>query len=322
MSEARTIVSVIIPVFNDGERALDAVRVMLEQAIPDGFQLELIAVDDASSDGTPELMATCRDQRFSLLRLEYNQGRSAARNKGAQQSRGEVIIFMDCDCVPVDEHFVSAHLRAIDHGHVASTGEIIDTQGGFWARYQKAASQRRKRQHAQGTTYSGSSANLAIRRSAFDQTGGFNTQYRRYGFEDRDLLIRLADIGDIAWAEDAAIRHLGVPSLAEVSRKMMVAGAFSAEHFSRRHPAAYRALGYAAIDARLHPWLRFVALTLGRLPATIAPFLDRWLERIPFPVSRTLVKVISGLAFMYGTARAHALESSTLSDGTSKPAEM
>ena len=88
--------SILIPTWNAEatiERALDSV--LAERAI----QLEVIVVDDASTDGTADIVASVadRDPRVVLLRLRANGGVSAARNRGLTMVRGEWVAFLDAD---------------------------------------------------------------------------------------------------------------------------------------------------------------------------------------------------------------------------------
>lgn len=299
-------VCVVLPVYEDGERALDAIGSLLRQALPDGLTMDILVVDDGSKDDTAERIAGVCDQRVELLRLEENRGRSQARNAGSQGSRSQYLVFVDCDCAPTTDWFLSEHVASLKAGAVASTGPVSGSGRGFWDRYQRDASRRRKRQFDNGCTCSGSSQNLAVLRSAFEDVGGFDTTYRQYGFEDRDLLLRLAEIGDIAWTASAEVRHLDALHLQDVCRKMTESGQHSSARFAARHPSAYRQLGYAAVDCRQRTWLRPLASLLGpRMPALAAcvePALHRrW---IPYPLRKGMVKVASAVAFMYGTTRA------------------
>ncbi|TXI84648.1 MAG: glycosyltransferase, partial [Cupriavidus sp.] len=87
-------VSVIIPTFNRAHvlgRAIDSV---LGQTYAD---LELIVVDDGSSDGTAGLMKSFGDPRLRYVQQAKNQGVSAARNRGIAEARGEWLAFLDSD---------------------------------------------------------------------------------------------------------------------------------------------------------------------------------------------------------------------------------
>lgn len=86
-------VSVVIPVFN-GERFIgEAIKSVLGQSVGD---LECIVVDDGSTDGTRELLSQIPGIRVIE---QANRGVSAARNIGAEASRGDLIAFLDADDV-------------------------------------------------------------------------------------------------------------------------------------------------------------------------------------------------------------------------------
>lgn len=298
------IVSIVVPVYRDGTRAIEAARAMAAQVLPVGINVEIILVDDGSDDDTPTKLA--RDAApAQVLRLERNAGRSAARNAGARLASGVVIVFMDCDCIPVGRDFLAAHLASLESGAVASTGSVTGRGDGFWDRYQDEASLRRERQHAAGNPYSGSSQNLAVRKAAFEQVGGFDSGYRQYGFEDRDLLLRLSALGRIAWTPKAVVRHLDRLNLTQVSRKMAEAGEHSSLRFAARHPEAYRALGYARLDARARPWLRFLARPLDVILGPLSRLLDRQLTKsvLPYALKALLVRLITGASYLAGTSR-------------------
>lgn len=65
----------------------------------EGVRLELIAIDDCSSDGTFEILSeyAARDPRVRLIRHEKNQGIGASRNDGLEAVRGDCFIFVDGD---------------------------------------------------------------------------------------------------------------------------------------------------------------------------------------------------------------------------------
>jgi len=87
-------VSVVIPTWNRAEIALRAVNSVLEQSFRD---LELIVVDDASTDDTVERLRAVTDTRLRIVRQSVNQGVAAARNRGLAEARAPLVAFLDSD---------------------------------------------------------------------------------------------------------------------------------------------------------------------------------------------------------------------------------
>jgi glycosyltransferase involved in cell wall biosynthesis len=86
-------VSVIIPTYNRAEKVRNTIESVLAQTITD---LEVIVVDDGSSDGTGKLLKEVFGDRIRYY-AQANQGVSAARNKGIAEARGEWLAFLDSD---------------------------------------------------------------------------------------------------------------------------------------------------------------------------------------------------------------------------------
>lgn len=99
--------SIVIPVYN---RRREIVRALESCLVQDFTDFEIIAVDDASTDGSPEVIRSFADPRVQLLVHERNQGECPARNSGVQAARAEWILFVDSD------HALKPHaLSRIDH---------------------------------------------------------------------------------------------------------------------------------------------------------------------------------------------------------------
>lgn len=88
-----SLVSVVIPTFNYAEFLPEAVKSVLEQ---DHSDLELIVVDDGSTDNTQEVLGGIVDPRMRVL-TQSNSGIGAARNTGITNARGEFLAFLDAD---------------------------------------------------------------------------------------------------------------------------------------------------------------------------------------------------------------------------------
>jgi glycosyltransferase involved in cell wall biosynthesis len=87
----RELVSVIIPCYNQAAYLGEAIESILEQTYQ---HFEIIVVDDGSTDETAEVAG--RYERVRVVRQE-NRGLSGARNRGIEESRGEMLVFLDAD---------------------------------------------------------------------------------------------------------------------------------------------------------------------------------------------------------------------------------
>lgn len=106
-------VSVVVIGYNDAARLPDAVRSVLEQTL---HNLEVVIVDDHSSDDTPQVGArlAAADPRVRFLRLEENSGGcSKPRNTGIEAARGRYVMFLDSNDV-LDRHACLNMLQAAE----------------------------------------------------------------------------------------------------------------------------------------------------------------------------------------------------------------
>lgn len=98
--------TVIIPTYNGKNKIINAIRGLEKQKlVPD----EVIIVIDGSTDGTAEML---RNEKICLPKFKIieqeNLGRAAVRNRGAAESTGDLLIFLDDD-MTVPEHWLQAH---------------------------------------------------------------------------------------------------------------------------------------------------------------------------------------------------------------------
>lgn len=87
-------VSIVIPTYNASVTLPDAIESVLDQTLSD---IELIVVDDCSTDNTQDVVPQYTDPRVTFVRHEENKGGSAARNTGIELAEGEFIAFLDAD---------------------------------------------------------------------------------------------------------------------------------------------------------------------------------------------------------------------------------
>ncbi len=93
-------VSVIIPVYNAEKYIGEAVDSILRQTFKD---FEIIILDDASTDKTPEIISSYKDDRIKVYRNEKNLYIAGNRNKGVALSKGKYIMWQDADDISMPD---------------------------------------------------------------------------------------------------------------------------------------------------------------------------------------------------------------------------
>lgn len=120
--------SVLLPTWNAAATVERALASILDEV---DVRLECIVVDDASTDGTADVVASVaeRDPRVVLVRLETNGGVSNARNRGLVVARGTWLAFVDADDVILPEG-LAAIMRPTDDPTVrAVVGQRVQFDG-------------------------------------------------------------------------------------------------------------------------------------------------------------------------------------------------
>jgi rhamnosyltransferase len=121
MSRDAPPISLVVPTRNGGGAWRETLTAILRQQCPHSF--ELIVIDTASEDGTPELAERlCADpvqnprriplRLIRIARHEFGHGRT--RNLGARLATGKVVMFLSQDATPVGDDWLTTFLRALD----------------------------------------------------------------------------------------------------------------------------------------------------------------------------------------------------------------
>ena len=193
------VVSVVIPTFNrcrSLERALDALR---RQTL-DPASFEVVVVDDASDDGTAEMLAARRDPyALGIERHGVNRGPAAARNTGLRRVVAPVVAFTDSDCEPAPS-WLTAGLDAIAEGAVVVQGRTLPTPDatlGPWSYTQRIES------------LSGlfETCNMFFLTRALRDAGGFDESIGNFGEDTAAALAVLRRGGTATFASQAVVHH-------------------------------------------------------------------------------------------------------------------
>ncbi|MDQ2662718.1 MAG: glycosyltransferase [Candidatus Eremiobacteraeota bacterium] len=164
------------------ERVLDA---CFEQTVDPGMY-EVVLVNDGSTDATPDVIERARTRAsmpFTVID-QPNSGLAKGRNAGIAASRGDRIIFIDDDVLPLPD-FVEQHLRshdraprAIVRGAAINVESFEDLPPPIWTL----------------ANYSGNyfwTTNVSVPLQTIRAIGGFNETFAEYGWEDIDVGLRL-----------------------------------------------------------------------------------------------------------------------------------
>ena len=193
------LVSVICLCYNH-KRFLEAsVRSVFDQTWPN---VEIIIVDDASTDGSPELLRQYADQRqVQMVLLPENLGNCAAFNRGLALARGKYIIDLATDDVLFPERIEKQVLffEKLDKevGVIFSNSEYIDAQDNH-LRYHYPVDREQKARQAvpQGNVFSTllssyfiSSPSMMMKKEVLDKLGGYD---ENLAYEDFDFWVRSA----------------------------------------------------------------------------------------------------------------------------------
>lgn len=208
------LVSVIIPVYNGAAvltRCLESLKAQTYDRV------EILVVDDGSTDNS----TACVQPPVRLLSTGGRKGAGAARNLGANEAKGEVLAFTDCDVVAPPD-WVARAVRQLREREV-------DAVGGSYAGPVKQTCIQRfayeelawRRRHFKGEVRTMVSNNLFCKKDAFHAVGGFPERYRAASSEDMEFSWRLSGRYRIWWDEDNGVYHDFADTLDRYLRQQM-----------------------------------------------------------------------------------------------------
>jgi glycosyltransferase involved in cell wall biosynthesis len=262
----RTEVSVIIPTYNRAERINRAISSVLQQTFED---LEIIVVDDGSTENIRGVIENFHSQKIVYMRHENNLGVSAARNTGMRAAKGKYIAWLDSDdeWLPSKlERQVTAMDKARDNVGLCCTGyylskgkvfrKIIPFYSGSWLRSLLL------RCDLPGPI-------IFFKKSVLDAVGYLDESLLRY--EDWDWLIRCAKHYDFLVVEEPLMVFMpssdASPEIVERSALRFIEkhlddfAAFGRSYFTKtllahpfNYPEAYFGLLDTYLDTRLFQW--------------------------------------------------------------------
>lgn len=259
-------VSIIIPALNTHHTLSTCLQACQSQMLPAGVQLEIILVDDGSTDGTQEIAKAANVQ---LIQHPNQRGAAAARNSGLAVAQGEIILFTDADCVP-QPNWVAEMTRPFQDATIQGCKGIYAThQPELVARFvQIEYEDKYDLLRTQPVIDFIDTYSAGYRAEVLKAVGGFDEAIRYV--EDQELSFRLAAAGHkMVFQETAVVYHQHSNSLRRYVRKKVMIGYWKAQ-IMRRYPE--RVIKDSHTPQVLKLQMGLVALSLGTLAtSTIFP---------------------------------------------------
>ncbi|MEW2143903.1 glycosyltransferase family 2 protein [Micromonospora vinacea] len=106
--------SILMPVYNEAERVAEALKQAL--AVPYPCEIEIVVVDDGSTDETAEILARTDDPRLRVVTHPRNAGKGAAIKTAVDSARGEYMVILDAD-LEYDPQDIPKLLAPVLEGH-------------------------------------------------------------------------------------------------------------------------------------------------------------------------------------------------------------
>lgn len=188
------LVSVVLPVYNAAPYVAAAMTSVLRQTVHD---LDLIVVDDASTDASAHIAASCEDRRVVVVQHDTNRGYPAAMNTGLQVASGRYVARMDADDVSAPNR-LERQLEALEgrsYAFCGTTRYSLSPNGCVIALPAPLTPQGRCVLETWDDLMAGrrlfADPSVLVERQAIDDAGGYRT-YQRSG-QDVDLWLRLME---------------------------------------------------------------------------------------------------------------------------------
>jgi len=198
-SATSPLVSVVMPAYNAERHLAQAIESILNQTIQD---IELIIVDDSSTDDTPNIIARYMqtDPRVRALRNESNLGPAGSTNRGVAAARAELIAGMDADDISVPSRLSKQVGFLAEHPEVAVVGSYVShineaNKMLSLSRTGPASISDFHRLRARGEATMVFGGTSLYRKALFEEVGGFDATLRAAA--DIEFCDRMSDIGPI-----------------------------------------------------------------------------------------------------------------------------
>jgi GT2 family glycosyltransferase len=211
-------ITVVICTFNRAHVARLALESLVAQETRDRFDYEVVVVDDASTDDTPDMVQTFTGGTAPEVRYvrAHGEGVAVARNRGIEEARGTWVAFTDDDQVNDPHWLVELYETAMEQDARVVGGGVelrLETEPAFPLTDVTSAilGQKRNPEGRIGRLMDcPGTGNVMFRRDVFDEVGKFDPELV-WGGEDADLMLRIMQADIPVWFNPRSIVHHLIP---------------------------------------------------------------------------------------------------------------
>lgn len=301
-------VEIIVPAFNASQTLEPCIESIYKQVLTSQWILNACIVNDGSQDQTLPLACKLKEKYNSIriVNITENGGRATAINNGILSSNADIVGILDSDCWYATDTTLSNALAEYKAKNLKGlAGLTTSNKAGFWGKYLRDVNERRRNvtDHSYFTT-----ANCLFDRILISTCGLFSNKYCRYGFEDRDLILRFVAMygsDKLCLGEQfIALHDVGDLRLPHLAEKFYISGRYSAATFRADHLDDYKRSIYKHFDYNCITSTQRILLSLAALAAnSLMQVTSRAIasELIFFPIKKLMVKIVVALYFFKGT---------------------
>jgi glycosyltransferase involved in cell wall biosynthesis len=302
-------ITIVVPTYQRREMVVDTVRALSDLQYQGEF--EILVVVDGSTDGTAAGLAELECAVPLRVLQQENRGLAAARNRGAAGSRNEVLLFLDDDMKATPD-LLEQHARCYGEGADAVVGDCPPVIGPGAQLLSGVLSDGRYREGLRLTAFDIFGGHLSVKRSAFEQLGGFDERFNeggKYGDEDIDFGRRLLDQYKVVHNRQAfCAQQIVVGPSKYIRRAREIASADL--YFAAKHPELARELFERRGASRISKSLRLLT-AIPLLPRILADLGGRAADAS----TRTRLGSTRALARIFGASYALAYWSTVRKEG-------
>jgi len=269
------LLSVVVSTYNRRGILERSLPFLLGQTAPRG-DYEIVVVVDGSSDGTLEMLRERREEPGLRIVVQENRGLAAARNRGAQEARGETLLFLDDDMIASRDLIAvhrEEHSRPGERVVFGALGLAAGPRRSFlkegvetWGRELDARLSAPGRRFRFDDCHFG---HASVSRALFLRAGGFDEGFLKFGNEDYDLGWRLIQSGaEMRYSPRAVARQIYDKGLFRWMRDCCCVGQADVA-LARKHPALEPDLRLSRRER--HPLKRLARLSSALPVDPLAP---------------------------------------------------